>query len=87
MIVCALHVCLCCASVYACMHATLRASQGICSGVSVCVRAWVSVFEESACVEMRDSIIIATQSEQRSSGHSKHRITDDRTIDHLINCA
>ena len=52
----------------------------------VCVRAWVSVFEEIACVEMRDSIIIATQPEQRSSGHSKHR-NNDRTIDLLLHCA
>ncbi len=73
---CALHVCLCCASVYACMHVTLRVSQGICSGVSVCVHAWGSVFEECTCVEMRDSITIAR----------KHR-SSELTIDHLLHCA
>ncbi len=52
----------------------------------VCARAWGSVFEECACVEMRDSITIATQSEQRSSGHTKHR-NNERTIDHLLDFA
>jgi hypothetical protein len=66
-------VCLCCVSVFARMHVSLRVSQGIYIQVCLCVRAWVSVFEECAYVEMRDSIIIATQSEQRSSGHSKLR--------------
>ncbi len=77
-------MCLCCVSVYACMHVSLRVSQGIYS--CVCVRAWVSVFEECVYVEMRDSIIIATQSELRSSGYSKHR-NNERTIDQLLDFA
>ena len=54
--------------------------------VCVSAHAWVSEYEECVCVEMRDSIIIATQSEQRSSVHSKHR-NNERTIDHLLHCA
>jgi hypothetical protein len=56
--VCALYVYLCWVSVYACMYVSLRMSQGIWSIVRV--RARVSVFQECACVETRDCIIIAT---------------------------
>ncbi len=50
------------------------------------VRAWVSVFDECACVKARDSIIIAMQSEQRSSRHSKHR-NSEPTINDLLHWA
>ncbi len=86
MIVRALYVIALLSSVYACMHVSLRVILKAYVHVCVCVRAWVSVFEECAYVEMRDSIIIATQSEQRSSGHSKHR-NNERTIHHLLHCA
>jgi hypothetical protein len=46
-LVCALYVCLCCGSGYACMHVSLRVSEGISS--SVCVRVSVSVSEECSC--------------------------------------